>query len=544
MANGLEVFGFLGTALDQGSGPERWERWRPSVSLCQHEELLVDRLVLFCGGDERDQAVRAQVDADIRAVSPETEIVWQSFELEDPWDFEKVFAELHQFTRDYPFREDWEQLVHISTGSHVCQICLFLLTESRHFPARLIQTAPPPRRGRERAGLYSIIDLDLSEYDRIAGRFDVEQKEGASLLKSGIPTRNAAFNQKMEELERVVVNSSAPVLLLGPTGAGKSLLARRIFELKRKRHLVEGDFVEVNCATLRGDQASSALFGHVKGAFTGAVQDRAGLLRSADGGMLFLDEIGELGLDEQAMLLRALEEGRFLPLGSDREVESRFLLIAGTNRDLYQAVREGKFREDLLARIDLWTFELPGLRQRLEDLEPNIDYELDQHLASTGRRVRFGSSALSEYLDFARSPSAEWNGNFRDLNASITRLATLSRGGRITKETVANELERLKRAWSPHRAAPSEPLAKLLLPPAVERELDPFDRVQLELVLTTCLASPSLSDAGRKLFRESRKKKQNPNDADRLSKYLRRFGLRFQDLDSLRRQRTEAAQLG
>ena len=133
------------------------------------------------------------------------------------------------------------------------------------------------------------------------------------------------------------MRSASPILLLGPTGAGKSLLARRIYELKKSRRLVKGPFVEVNCATVRGDAAMSALFGHVKGAFTGAVRDRPGLLLSADDGVLFLDEIGELGLDEQAMLLRALEEKRFLPLGGDQEVSSDFQLIAGTNRDLADA---------------------------------------------------------------------------------------------------------------------------------------------------------------------------------------------------------------
>jgi transcriptional regulatory protein RtcR len=104
--------------------------------------------------------------------------------------------------------------------------------------------------------------------------------------------------------------------------------------LKKERRQVQGPFVEVNCATLRGDAAMSTLFGHVKGAFTGAVQDRPGLLRKANGGVLFLDEIGELGTDEQAMLLRAIEDKRFLPMGADREVSSDFQLLAGTNRDL------------------------------------------------------------------------------------------------------------------------------------------------------------------------------------------------------------------
>src|SRR4030095_5687640 len=157
-----------------------------------------------------------------------------------------------------------------------------------------------------------------------------------------------------------------------------------IYELKRARHQVEGGFVEVNCATIRGDAAMSALFGHVKGAFTGAINSRPGLLRAADGGILFLDEIGELGPDEQAMLLRALEEKVFLPMGSDREVKGDFQLVAGTNRDLVALVRAGKFREDLLARINLWTFHLPGLRDRPEDIEPNLNYELEQYARRTG----------------------------------------------------------------------------------------------------------------------------------------------------------------
>src|ERR1700684_4067961 len=199
---------------------------------------------------------------------------------------------------------------------------------------------------------------------------------------------------------------------MGPTGAGKSRLARRIYELKKVRHAVKGEFVDVNCATLRGDGAMSALFGHTKGAFTGALKDRPGLLRTADAGVLFLDEIGELGGDEQAMLLRALEEKTFLPLGSDREAHSDFPLIVGTNRNLLSAVREGRFREDLLARINLWTFTLPGLRSRSEDIEPNLQFELDQFAQRTSHRVTFSKEARRQFLDFALSSSAKWTGNF------------------------------------------------------------------------------------------------------------------------------------
>ena len=147
----------------------------------------------------------------------------------------------------------------------------------------------------------------------LARRFSQARDDALEFLKSGIPTRNRAFNRLIEEIERVAVRSQAPILLTGPTGAGKSHLARRMYELKKSRHQVQGEFVEVNCATLRGDGAASTLFGHKKGAFTGAAADRAGLLRTAHQGVLFLDEIGELGLDEQAMLLKAVEESASCP---------------------------------------------------------------------------------------------------------------------------------------------------------------------------------------------------------------------------------------
>ena len=147
----------------------------------------------------------------------------------------------------------------------------------------------------------------------------------------------------------------------------------------------------------------STLFGHVRGSFTGALRDRPGLLRAADGGVLFLDEIGELGTDEQAMLLRAIEDKQFLPLGADREVRSDFQLIAGTNADLPAAVRRGRFREDLLARINLWTFRLPGLRERPEDIEPNLDHELANCAAVTGVRISMSQEARARFLAFATS---------------------------------------------------------------------------------------------------------------------------------------------
>ena len=174
----------------------------------------------------------------------------------------------------------------------------------------------------------------------------------------------------------------------------------------------------------------STLFGHVKGAFTGAQKDRPGLMKSADKGVLFLDEIGELGPDEQAMCLRAIEEKRFLPVGSDKDTTSDFQLLAGTNRDLSVDVREGTFRDDLLARLNLWTFQLPALADRREDIEPNLDFELRRFSEREGSNVTFNREARDLYLTFAMAPEAAWSANFRDLSASVTRMATLAPQGR------------------------------------------------------------------------------------------------------------------
>lgn len=522
------IIGLLGSVLDSGFHEERWKRWRPTVSLCKHPDLPVARYELIHLKAHQD--IARCVAADIKRVSPTTEARLTVQELKNPWDFEEVYGSLHDFARNYPFRPDEEDyLVHITTGTHVQQICMFLLTESRHFPARLVQTAPaePKRRGAD--GRYSIIDLDLSKYDRIAARFQREAKDALSFLKSGIETRNPRFNQLIEQIEHVAIHAKEPILLMGPTGAGKSQLARRIFELKKSRHQVTGNFVDVNCATLRGDAAMSTLFGHTKGAFTGAVKDRPGLLRAANGGLLFLDEVGELGLDEQAMLLRALEEKRFLPLGSDREVSSEFQLIGGTNRDLASAVHEGRFREDLLARMNLWTFRLPGLAERPEDIEPNLDYELDQFARRSSLRATLSKEVREKFLSFARSPAARWNANFRDLNACVTRMGTLSPGGRITQEVLDAELDRLRSSWSAGaNTSDHESILASVLGPKASEKLDLFDRVQLASVISICRESATLSEAGRKLFGATREKRKVQNDADRLRKYLARFDLDWQ----------------
>ena len=185
----------------------------------------------------------------------------------------------------------------------------------------------------------------------------------------------------------------------------------------------------------------------------------------------------------------------------------------------------------MYARINLWAYTLPGLAQRPEDLEPNVEHLLARATAEIGRAVRFNAEAKAKYLAFAQSNDALWSGNFRDLSASITRLATLADGGRISTALVEAELDRLRWLWQ--RAGSATPHAS-----AVDLEsmlgadkfatLDLFDRVQLATVIGVCREARTLSDAGRKLFDRSRAKRSVVNDADRLRKYLHKFGLSWE----------------
>lgn len=522
------VFGFLGTTLDGGHSEKRWSRWRPTVGLCAQADFHVHRLELFML-TENDIALANQVEADIRKVSPGTEVCYHVLGVTDIWDVAQTYAGLHQTARAYAFNDNEQYYVHLTTGTHTAQICLFLLTEARYFPAQLINTQPDKAGQEVWRGQTRITNLDLSQYDLLTSRFQQERHESEALLKNGIPTRNPDFNRVISEIEKVCMRSTAPILLLGPTGAGKSKLASRIYELRKRRHLIAGAFVEVNCATLTGDNATSTLFGHKKGAFTGAGSERAGLLKTADGGILFLDEIGELGLDEQAKLLRALEDKRYLPLGSDNEVTSDFQLIAGTNCDLVDYVAKGKFRADLLARINLWTYKLPGLAQRVEDIEPNIDFELERASAQLNCQVSFNADARALYLSHALQ--APWLGNFRELGSSVTRMATLAEGGRIIKTDVVDEIKRLTQNV-PTSETGSKPRGMFVLTQKImgHLDMDLVDAAQMEVVLQAIGDTNSMAEAGRVLFACSRREKKSSNDSDRVRKYLDKWSMTYHDV--------------
>ncbi len=528
------VIGWLGSEKDKYTGDKRWKKWRPTVSLFQHPELLFDRCELLYQSQIKD--LMENVTADIKEVSPNTVVNPCLVDFEDPWNFPEVYRILYDFVTKYDFDcEGEEYFLHLTTGTHVSQICMFLLAESKIFPGKLIQTSPITQSTKEKSGIYEIVDLGHSEFDRMRSRvhFEEQSQKNISYLKDSIDTQNDDFNNLIEFMERVAVQSTEPILLLGPTGAGKTKLARRIYNLKASSKKVSGKFIKVNCATIKGDGAMSALFGHLRGSFTGAINKRSGLLLSANKGVLFLDEIAELGQGEQAMLLHALEEKEFLPYGADEHKKSDFQLIAGTNANLYELVEQKLFREDLLARLEHWKFVLPGLKHRREDIEPNIDFELLQLTKRRKQAVSFTPKARSKFIEFAISSAAVWKRNFRDLSRAIDRMATLSSTGRITVEIVEREILELHQSWIEPSPLQRKKFVEKLLTEEQLNAIDDFKLIQLEAVLAVCCKCRTIADAARILFPKSLALKKSKNDSDRLSKYLLKYKIEWSQIKSL-----------
>jgi transcriptional regulator with PAS, ATPase and Fis domain len=229
--------------------------------------------------------------------------------------------------------------------------------------------------------------------------------------------------QQVFELTNKLAGSNATVLITGESGTGKELVAKTIHRLSPQ---ADGPFVPVNCGAIPEELLESELFGHVRGAFTGAVNTRQGRFQLAHGGTLFLDEVGEMSPKLQVKLLRVLQEREFEPVGSDKPVRVDVRVVAATNRDLFTAVKEGRFREDLFYRLNVLPIHLPPLRERNGDVGLLVQYFLQQQGRKKGMpAVRIEAEAL------ARLERYRWPGNVREMENLIERLVILNEGGVI-----------------------------------------------------------------------------------------------------------------
>jgi two-component system nitrogen regulation response regulator GlnG len=314
---------------------------------------------------------------------------------------------------------------------------------------------------RQGAWDYVAKPFDLAQIERIIGRALAEPPLTAPAVLTpqadGLVGRTPVMQEVFKRIA-LVAPSEACVMLAGESGTGKELVARAIHRYSRRSG---GPFVAVNVAALNPTLAESELFGHVRGAFTGADQPRQGLLVEADGGTLFLDEVADIPLPVQVKLLRTLEHGEVMPVGSGRTVPTSFRLISATHQDLPAKVRSGEFRHDLYYRLATFLIDLPPLTVRREDIPVLVDHFVQQFAPSAGSASRVSQAALESLL------SRPWHGNVRELRNAIEHGLILARGGAILPEHLPAPLpsptvDQRAEATAAPAASPISPADELL----------------------------------------------------------------------------------
>ena len=251
------------------------------------------------------------------------------------------------------------------------------------------------------------------QQENVALREEIDKASMFEEIVGGSPALTAVLTHVSK-----VAGSDSTVLITGETGTGKELVARAIHRRSRRASKA---FVAVNCAAIPRDLIASELFGHEKGAFTGALQRRLGRFELADGGTIFLDEVGELAAETQVALLRVLQERQFERVGGQHPIRVDVRVIAATNRDLAEAVADGTFRQDLFYRLNVFPLEMPPLRDRQEDIAVLVEYFIDRYARKAGKTIRQVSKRTLDRLK-----SYPWPGNVRELQNVIERSVIVS----------------------------------------------------------------------------------------------------------------------
>jgi DNA-binding NtrC family response regulator len=349
-------------------------------------------------------------------------------DLRSPIDYASIYTEVSSNLKQAGLpREDVELTFHLSPGTPAMAAIWIILAKTR-FPAALIQTSR--ERGREAVDFFFDLANDfLPEFlkrsaDRINRLASGPTEAGPSFAK--ILHASQSMRDQVALAQRIAVHE-VPVLILGETGTGKELFAEAIHSSSRRS---DKPFLAVNCGAIPPELANSELFGHKRGAFTGAVSNRKGHFLEADGGTLFLDEVGDLPLATQVRLLRAIQAGEVTPVGESSPVKVNVRVIAATHRDLMADVASGQFREDLFHRLAVGILRLPPLRERGADL-PLL---LDAFMQQLNRDARGRPEAQEKYL----TPEAQrlllahsWPGNVRELYHTLLRASIWSTGAEI-----------------------------------------------------------------------------------------------------------------
>ena len=389
------------------------------------------------------------------------------------------------------------------------------------------RTQKPAKNDQRQRGFFITPSTDKA-HPAPAGQITLadasDNRNSIGFLRMAMNTQHPGLRNSLDQIEKLIVRAPQdPILLTGPTGAGKSHLAHLMIEYLK---CLNPSYTDENCraqniAEISKDLIASELFGHEKGAFTGAVKGHKGLFETTKDGILFLDEIGELDLDLQAQLLTVLDNGNIRRVGGEEIISGcRPKLIFGTNRNLQEEVKAGRFRYDLYERIAMWHFEIPGIHERAADIPKFLQYELAIWRAETGINCRFDKAAESRFLSFAKD--APWAGNFREFHAMIRRLAMFSENGRtITLDAVEREI----REQAAHQIECQSPASSPQSASASAYDLT--DLAQIAIAIDVCKQSKTAKEAGEKLFAATRNR--NPatfNGATNLQRLFAKVGLK------------------
>lgn len=352
-------------------------------------------------------------------------------DLESPIDYAAIYTAVSANLKGAGLpRDDVDLTFHLSPGTPAMAAIWIILSKTR-FPAQLIQTSR--ERGLEPVDFFFDLASDfLPEFLQRSGERIARLAEGPKEVApefSKIIHRSAVVRQQIDLARRIAV-LDVPVLVLGETGTGKELFAEAIHAASPR----SGDvLVPVNCGAIAPELASSELFGHKRGAFTGAVSERKGHFQEANGGTLFLDEVGDLPLDTQVRLLRVLQTGEVTPLGATKPVKVNVRVVAATHRDLAADVAAGRFREDLFHRLAVGILRLPPLRERDHDVAILIDHFLAKINADARGRPEAQEKKLSESAKKVLLSYA-WPGNIRELYHTLVRAAIWSQSRTISAD--------------------------------------------------------------------------------------------------------------
>ncbi|NEX21207.1 sigma-54-dependent Fis family transcriptional regulator [Thiorhodococcus mannitoliphagus] len=345
--------------------------------------------------------------------------------LRSPIDYTDIYQAAEALLQEiWDLHPSAHRSILISPGTPAMQAVWILLGKTR-FPADFLQASP--QQGVQPVQLPFAISAEFQPADAAQAGRQLRELVAADVPETAGFERVVTGHPRLQDLKRraaALARFDVPVLVLGESGTGKELFARAIHNSSARS---ERPFVAVNCGAIPPELIDSILFGHAKGAFTGALRDAAGVFEQADGGTLFLDELGELSAPAQVRLLRVLQEGRVVPVGADKEREVDFRLICATHRDLQADIAERRFREDLYYRVAVGVLELPPLRERQGDV-----HRLTEHfLIEIGEQLGFQHTLLLTPTARNRLLLHAWLGNVRELRAALLRAALWTTDGRI-----------------------------------------------------------------------------------------------------------------